>query len=471
MAISLFKTTHLGCLIGCLFVAGCSLPPSRPPLDASAYQALHDNVPPNSALRTESPAAFPVLNDTSSADDYVTYALLNNPGVEAAYHRWNAKAERVVQVGALPDPRVSFGYFVEEVETRVGPQEARVGVQQTIPWPGLLGDQEDAAARAARAAWRRFEAVRLAVAERVAVGLHDLSYLDRTIQITRENFDLLKSFERVIRARYRVAAGSHPELIRVQVALGELEDRLLQLQALRPSYVADINAALNRQSLTPIPRAPVLPSRVAAVTADTLSAIAREFNPDLLALDEEIEEQRHLEDVARKDGYPDLTLGLDYIFTGEATNRSLSGSGDDPVLLTFGVSVPLSRRKYNAAIRESMARRLAISHQRAEETNRIASSLHRAWFDHTDADRRVRLYEDSLIPKAEESLQAFLAGFRSGSTSFLDLLDTERTLLDFAISAERARADRGKALARLHTLVGKEVPTRLVGNNEKDGGK
>lgn len=471
MATSLLKTNRLGCLAVSLLAAGCSLPPSRPPLDAAAYQVLRNDVLPSSALRADAPASLPVLTETSNADDYVTYALLNNPGVEAAYQRWTAKAERVAQVGALPDPRVTFGYFIEEVETRVGPQEARVGVQQTFPWLGVLGDREDAAARAARAAWRRFEAVRLAMAERVAVVLHDLSYLDSTIQITRENLDLLKSFEQVIRARYRVATGSHPELIRVQVTLGELEDRLVQLKALRPSYVADINAVLNRHSSTPVPQAPELPGRVALMGADDLSETAREFNPLLLALEEDIEEQRHLEDVARKDGYPDLTVGLDYIVTGEAMNRSLSGSGDDPILLTFGINVPLSRGKYNAAIRETLARRLAISHEHAEQTNRLASSLHRAWFDHTDAHRRVQLYEQTLIPKAEESLQAFLAGFRSGSTSFLDLLDTERTLLDFAISAERARADRGKALARLRTLVGKEVPTEPIAKNEKEGGK
>ena len=50
------------------------------------------------------------------------------------------------------------------------------------------------------------------------------------------------------------------------------------------------------------------------------------------------------------------------------------------------------------------------------------------------------------------------------NASFLDLLDTERTLLEFAVSAERARADRGQALARLNTLVGEAVPTEPTTN-------
>src|SRR5690606_41078403 len=54
-----------------------------------------------------------------------------------------------------------------------------------------------------------------------------------------------------------VGAGSHPELIRVQVELGQLEDRLTQLQSMRPSYVARLNTAMNRPHDAPV--APIAP--------------------------------------------------------------------------------------------------------------------------------------------------------------------------------------------------------------------
>jgi outer membrane protein TolC len=297
------------------------------------------------------------------------------------------------------------------------------------------------------------------VTERVVSTLHDLAYLDATISITEENLELLRSFEEVLRARYRVGSGSHPELIRVQVELGQLEDRLTQLRSMRPAYVAELNAALNRPSGEEVARMTGLPGRIASVDADGLAEIARRSNPMLLAMDEQIEEQRLLSEAARRDGLPEFMVGLEYIVTGEAMNSSTPGSGDDPILLNFGISLPIWRDKYDAGVREALARRLAVAGERADQANRITAGIHRAWFEHMDADRRVRLYENSLIPKAEESLRASLAGFRAGETSFLDLLDTERTLLEFAIAAERARADRGKALARLNTLVGEPVPT------------
>jgi len=453
------------CAAAAGLLAGCSSPfDQRHDLPRSLDKTLPrgvDRIPP-SAFRESSPSADapgPSLAPDGSPDEYVRYALYHSPEVEAAYQRWRASAERLPQVGALPDPRLSFGFFLEEVQTRTGPQDARIGINQTFPWPGLLQNREDAASKAAAAAWRRFEAARLSVTERVVSTLHDLAYLDATIAITEENLELLRSFEEVLRARYRVGSGSHPELIRAHVELGQLEDRLTQLRAMRPAYVAELNAALNRPSGEEVASMTRLPGRVASIDADGLAEIARRSNPTLLAIDEQVEQQRFLSEAARRDGMPEVTVGLDYIFTGEAMNRSTPGSGDDPILLNFDISLPIWREKYDAGVREALARRLAVAGERADQANRIAAGIHRAWFEHTDADRRVTLYESTLIPKAEESLRASLAGFRAGETSFLDLLDTERTLLEFAIAAERARADRGKALARLNTLVGEPVPT------------
>jgi len=456
-------------------VGGCASPldaPHEPPRSRASSIPADSDPQPRSAFREhrdqDDGAADPRLSSSASPDDYVRYALYHSPAVEAAYQRWLAASERLPQVGALPDPRLNFGFFLDEVETRTGPQQARLGVSQSFPWPGLLEGREDAAALAARAAWRRFEAERLAVTERVVSTLHELAYLDAAARITRDNLDLLESFEEVVRARYRVGTGSHPELTRVHVELGQLEDRLAQLRAMRPAYVAELNAALNRPTEASVPALPELPGRVASVDGTELAARARASNPTLLALDEEGLEQRIRSDVAGLEGRPDFTVGLDYIVTGEAGDRSIAESGDDPILLSFGITLPLWRDKYDAGVREATARRLAVSHQRADEGNRIAAAIQRAWFEHTDGDRRVRLYEDTLIPKAEESLRASLTGFRAGETGFLDLLDTERTLLEFALAAERARADRGRALARLNRLVGQTVPTRGAANQDHE---
>jgi hypothetical protein len=65
---------------------------------------------------------LPELNESATLSDYLEYAALSNPGLEAAFNDWKRAVEKVPQVRSLPDPRFTYAYYIQEVETRVGPQ-------------------------------------------------------------------------------------------------------------------------------------------------------------------------------------------------------------------------------------------------------------------------------------------------------------------------------------------------------------
>ena len=185
-----------------------------------------------------------------------------------------------------------------------------------------------------------------------------------------------------------------------------------------------------------------------------LQEVLEERNPELLALGQEIERERINTAIARKDGLPDVTVGVAYTIIGDRDGVAISENGDDAVLASLSFNVPLARGKYSARVRESNARRLSLVSQRLEETNTLAAELQEALFGHHDAQRRVELYRDTLIPKSTESLQVSLAGFEQGISDFLDLIDTQRTLLEFQLAMERALVDRANTHARIEQLIG-----------------
>ena len=80
---------------------------------------------------------FSTLTNAQSLDDYFKLAAENNPGLQAKYKSFEAAMQKVTQVSSLPDPNLSFGYFVSPVETRVGPQRARFSLTQMFPWLAL----------------------------------------------------------------------------------------------------------------------------------------------------------------------------------------------------------------------------------------------------------------------------------------------------------------------------------------------
>jgi len=104
---------------------------------------------------------IPEFTESSVLTDYLTYAALKNPGLKAAFLRWKAALEKIPEVKSLPDPRFTYGYFIRNVETRVGPQRHKFGLAQTFPWFGKLKLKGNAAWETARAEKERYEAAKL----------------------------------------------------------------------------------------------------------------------------------------------------------------------------------------------------------------------------------------------------------------------------------------------------------------------
>ena len=117
-------------------VAGCATAPAT---EAHRQVDIAGTDAPSSPGVTAAETPYePTLDATASLGDYLTYAALHNPEVEAAYYRWQAAMEAVPQARTLPDPRLTYARYIEEVETRTGPQENRLGLSQTFPWFGTL---------------------------------------------------------------------------------------------------------------------------------------------------------------------------------------------------------------------------------------------------------------------------------------------------------------------------------------------
>ena len=398
---------------------------------------------------------LPELTESSELSDYLAYAALNNAGLKAAFERWKAAVEQVPQAKSLPDPKFTYGYFINEVETRVGPQRQKFGIMQTFPWFGKLEARKDTAAAAAKAARKRYEAEKLKLFFGVKDAFYEYAYLANAIEIARQNLELLKHFEEVALTRYMAAAGSHPDIIRAQLELAKLEDVLESLQELRKPMVAKLNSVLNRKSRLPLPWSPKQVFELIQVNHQEMIAMLRANNPELRALDFELAAAKSRVELAKKKFWPDVGVGLDWIQTDEAR---AGDSGRDPVVLMFSMNLPIWRESYKAAERQAKANVRKISHKKIEAENTLLAQAVQVLYDFEDSNRKARLYGDTLIPKAEELLQASEAAYQGGTVDFLSLIDAQRTLLKFELQHERALTNNRQKLAKLEVLAGAQLP-------------
>ena len=402
---------------------------------------------------------LPELTESSGLSDYLAYAALNNAGLKAAFERWKAAIEQVPQAESLPDPKFTYGHFINEVETRVGPQRQKFGIMQTFPWFGEIEARTDAAAASARAERKRYDVAKLKLFFEVKDVFYEYVYLARAIEIARENLELIRHFEEVARIKYIVTQAGHPDVIRAQIELAKLDDQLKTIEDLRDPIVARLNAVLNQRSFEMLPWPKREEFRKADVNRKQMVALLKQMNPELAALDFEVEAARSKVELAKKKFYPDIGVGVDWVRTDGALGAGVSDSGKDPIILMFTMNIPIWQDSYRAAELQARANVRKAAQRKTQAENTLIARAERLLYEFYDSDRKIKLYGDIIVPEANDLVVASETAYKAGTIDFLSLIDAQQTLLQYQLRYERAVTDNQQKLAELEMLVGTELPT------------
>lgn len=436
-----------------LVLASCAVTPAA--RDASTPPS-----PPPTGVRVQAPEAAAeqaaTLGESSDLAACFAWAQAHAGSLRAAQERWQAAESAIELEGGLPDPRLTYGEFLEEVQTRTGPQERRLGLMQGFPWPGTLGARKDAARHTAQARRHEHAAARLALEERVAFGWYDLAFHAKNVRITTDVLALLRRLEPVVQSRIQ-SGGRQEDLLRLQLEIGELENDLASLEDLRPALVARLAAAMNHPAAALDVRPELFEPEVARLDADELLATARIHNPALLVLNEELAGSDTARRLAKLATRPDLALGVDWIQTGSALAPGTDGSGDDPLAVSLSLSLPIWGQKNGARRRGAdHARRAARARLDDAEAGLEAQIADRI-FAVDDAARRIALVRDSLLPRATEAFELSVVSYRAGKAPLYELVDAERRRLELEKAYWRACRDHHQSRARLRTVVGGDL--------------
>jgi len=399
-----------------------------------------------------------------SLREFVQRALEAQPSLKEAEARYRAALERMPQVTALPDPTVSFTQMLRSVETRVGPQLNTVMLAQAFPWFGKLDVRGQIATQDAAAAFETWQARQRDVIAQVKAAFYNLGYVDTAIDVTLEEQSILEHYERLAQARYASGGGLQQAVIKVQAELTRILNRLFMLRQQRQTLAARLNTLIDRAPETPV--APVHladPPIAAAATLDLaeLFATGEANRHEVRAADALIARSERSIALARKNYWPDFVVGAGIINVGGSESAAMTAppdSGKNAWTISVGVTLPIWRDKLNAAVRQASEETTAFQQGRAKLVNDLE-------FDVRDQVNRlqtlagqIRLFQDVLIPQAGEAQRSTETAYETGQVGVLDLLDSERVLLEVRLANERQRADYLLALAELERAIGVRFP-------------
>jgi outer membrane protein TolC len=385
------------------------------------------------------PPTLPDLTTNSPLADFLTYAMLNQPQIEAAYYDWAASVENITVARSLPDPQLTFQADIGNIVSSVMP-----GLMQNFPGPGKLRAQARAAAADSRGKYFAFESAVLQTAYAVKQSYYQLWFLDEKIRVDREMLQLLSELEHIARAQNEVGQATLQDVYRAQIEEDRLRNEIANLEDSRQPLQAQFKAALGFTRDRPDPP---MPARFEATTLDLLAeqildtAFAR--NPELKAMEAEVRRAQASLDLAYKAKVPDFSLGL------------MADVKMAPVLYRplATVTLPIWRDKIAAEIAAAQAgKRAAQARLSAEQINLTVEFAEKS-FDYREVTRNLDLLRGQLIPKAQRSLEIARSAYLSGKTEFFNLIDAERTLLEFRLSEIAARTQRELVLSELSLLI------------------
>ena len=393
--------------------------------------------------------------------EYLQQGQNANPDLQAYAARYDAARERIPQAASLPDPMLQVSHFVESVQTRTGPQRNILMLSQRLPWFGQLDGRERVADAEAEAVHYAFQARQLLLARMIGLGFYNYAYTGKAIELTTKNLALLEELSPLVEERVRTG-GNLNSLLRLQVEIGKLRDRLATFKQQRPRQSAQIAALLALPGDTLLPW-PIWKPTSEALTSDSpdtrsLLASVETNNPELLMLERKINSSKVRSELARLERRPNFTVGLNYIQVDDPTvNPSTPDAGKDPWALTFAINLPIWNSRTSAARREAHSNQRAAESELANRQRQLSAALHSSVSSLRDAQRRVALYHDELLPLAQQALEISRSSYEGGRASLLEIIDSERSLLDLELQLWRAHADAAQQRIVLQTIANRPL--------------
>jgi len=394
-----------------------------------------------------------------SVSEAIHEALEKNPEIQILRQRLQVFTARAKQAPYLEDPEIAiqFGGIPFSHPTALNRADTNsIGIRQKLPFFGKLGLKEKIAIQETRVAEQELRGKEREIVSKVKLAYADLFMAQKSIEILREQADIVRTLIRATEARYQVGRVTQQDVFKALLEQSELTNQLIVAEAERGSNEVKINALMNRppKAAVLLPSELTVPNPVAGYTE--LAELALTHRPELKGAQEDIERTERMRELAERNRkFPDFMVGLDYwrMPTDEMAKDRYAGM----VNITIPFS-PWTIGKRDHEIAETLAEKRAAKATRDALRVMTLRELGESHAKVEAARKSVSLYQEGLLSQAELSFRAALAAYQAGRSEFASLLEAQRALREARMGYFKAMVNLAQNLADLERAVGKELP-------------
>lgn len=391
----------------------------------------------------------------ASVESLLAAAREHSPDVRMVRLEAEAARERIQPAGALPDPvlRIELENITRNGNQSATLNPAQVGdtkytLMQPLPFWGKRDLKRDVASAEATQAEGRAADTWAEVAARIKTLYAQYWLTGQSLQLTRENIELTRRLEQIAQARYAGGLAAQQDAIRAQLERSAMDAELVGMESEFHHLMVFVNAMLARPSNAALAEPMALRPIPARLDGAALNDRLLAANPQLAIESARIGGAEKSRELAYRNRYPDLTLGVAPMQVGSRV---------DAWSLMLEMNLPLQQGTRRSQERESermleaaTARKEALGHRLQGDLNAALSNLEGART--TEQITRTR-----LLPQAELTFKSALAGYENGKIDFATLLDAQRQIRNARLALLRAQASQQMRLAEIERLLGEDL--------------
>lgn len=429
---------------------------------ASALVALAGCVAPIAAERTARselaaaerayrpagrPAALPVLTAESPLADFVRFAVLKHPQVEAAYADWRASVASIAPTRALPDPQLTFEADITDTLMTFMP-----GLMFDVMTPGKRRAMAQEMTATSDVARRALVATVLRTAADVRKAWIELAYATETGRLygaTIETAERAIALANIDYETGRGGMGSFEKQIRLENIAAQHHAHHAAVSERVVAARARFKSALG---LAPDDPDPAWPAAMLALTPlpgrDELWRRASAANAELGRMRAMVDMAVASVDVARRAGTPDFAVG------------AMADVKVNPVMIrpTATVTLPVWREKIRANIAAAQARHeAAVARVDAEQLNLAAELAQMLYMVH-EAERILSYIDGTALPNIDRGIATLEAGVQSGMSSATMIAEMQLMAIDMRHERLDMLRDRENAATDVLLMIADVAP-------------
>lgn len=340
----------------------------------------------------------------------------------------------------------------------------RIGLSQTLPWPGKRGLQEDAVRLGAEVMNASADERANQLAAQVRNLFYEVHFMDVAIEVINKNLTVVDALVQAADSKYRVGRGMQQDSLKARVVQAKLKEQRTDLTRRRRAAEISLGRLMASDEPVKVPSLlNVAVTQLPELSQSGLLQRAQTERPLLRQLHKAIEAAQQRASYAQKAALPDLTVGFAYtVRVVDPARDPLNGA--DFLSLTAGVNLPVwygtkQGPLAQAAALDVIAAERDLESAQLEVTQRVESIIVQL----PELLDQMEAYRTSIIPMTQQTLEADLIAYQVDKVDILDLLEIEMKLLNYEVDYHRLHVEREKLVVQLAEAVGVD-PANLTRN-------